>query len=402
MNRLLIVDDESDARVGLRRFAHRESLIIDEAGSVDDALAHIERFGPPTIALCDVRMPVKDGFGLAEQLRAQWPETAVVMVTAVEDFRLAVRCLRMGVTDWVAKPFSRAHVRQAIDRALSTRAMYDSRLTLGHAFTLSVDLAINLWATVDAILALVSEHDADGAARIRRRAGLAVNLALMLGLDETDVADCELAAILHELPDVTRALAQARNAVTAPVLQISNRRHAELLLKFGGSSARAEGDLAMLQQVADVTRAVAQGGDSGRQVRSLGEAVMQVPALAGAARLLVAIGRDPRALRDDPEPHVPLGARIVQVVCRYDHSVTRKGAPSALDAAELLTRSSAADDRVVVDALQTLVTQPRASEAIFVGWLSEARQRLAEARRGGHRPAIRAAQAAYDELRCSL
>ena len=84
---------------------------------------HIEvlRHTPVTLVLTDLRMPQMDGIELLRQVRLQYPDTAVVLITAVADVDIAVSCLAIGAMDYLMKPFNldevRARVAQALEKA---------------------------------------------------------------------------------------------------------------------------------------------------------------------------------------------------------------------------------------------------------------------------------------------
>ena len=73
-----------------------------------------------TIVLTDLRMPSMDGIALLREVRTRYPDTAVVMITAVADVDVAVSCLAHGAIDYLMKPFDidevRARVRQALEK----------------------------------------------------------------------------------------------------------------------------------------------------------------------------------------------------------------------------------------------------------------------------------------------
>jgi response regulator of citrate/malate metabolism len=62
-------------------------------------------------------MPGNDGVWLVEQIRSRWPDTTVIMATAVQDTDLVRRMRVHGAVDYVSKPFGREMVRQALVRA---------------------------------------------------------------------------------------------------------------------------------------------------------------------------------------------------------------------------------------------------------------------------------------------
>jgi response regulator RpfG family c-di-GMP phosphodiesterase len=68
-------------------------------------------------------MPKLDGIGLLREIRAQWPDAAVVMITAVADVEVAVSCLAMGAMDYLTKPFHLQEVRARVAQAMEKRRL---------------------------------------------------------------------------------------------------------------------------------------------------------------------------------------------------------------------------------------------------------------------------------------
>src|SRR5258707_11610233 len=114
--RCLVVDDEPRLRRVLIRLLEGEGFVCREAGSGVEALAQLEQ-EPVPLLISDLRMPEMDGVALLREVTTRWPETAVIVVTAVAEVESAVACLQMGALDYVAKPFHLDEVRAQIGRA---------------------------------------------------------------------------------------------------------------------------------------------------------------------------------------------------------------------------------------------------------------------------------------------
>src|SRR5881392_905471 len=129
----LVVDDEPRLRRVLVRLLEGEGFTCAEAGSGTEALEkmHAE---PVPLVISDLRMPQMDGVTLLREILARWPDTAVIVVTAVAEVESAVACLQLGALDYVAKPFHldevRARVMQALDkrRLILENRMYHQQL----------------------------------------------------------------------------------------------------------------------------------------------------------------------------------------------------------------------------------------------------------------------------------
>src|SRR5216117_332241 len=102
--RCLVVDDEPRLRRVLVRLLEGEGFTCLEAGSGVEALEQLEQ-EPVPLVISDLRMPQMDGVALLRQIMHRWPDTAVVMVTAVAEVESAVACLQLGALDYVGKPF---------------------------------------------------------------------------------------------------------------------------------------------------------------------------------------------------------------------------------------------------------------------------------------------------------
>lgn len=109
MQKVMIVDDEVIFREYLKTVLDWETLgftINQEAKNGLEALdlAAIDR---PDIALVDITMPFMDGLQLTEKLKELYPEVSVVLITGHNEFEYARKALKLGVEDYILKPFSK-------------------------------------------------------------------------------------------------------------------------------------------------------------------------------------------------------------------------------------------------------------------------------------------------------
>ncbi|HEY0995899.1 MAG TPA: HD domain-containing phosphohydrolase [Gemmatimonadaceae bacterium] len=118
----LVVDDEPRLRQVIAHLMRNDGFRCIEAGNGQEALALLEQT-PVPLVLSDVRMPRMDGVDLLKQVRARWPDTAVVMITAVAEVEVAVSCLALGAMDYLTKPFHLEEVRARVGQALERRRL---------------------------------------------------------------------------------------------------------------------------------------------------------------------------------------------------------------------------------------------------------------------------------------
>jgi DNA-binding NtrC family response regulator len=85
--------------------------------------------------LIDITMPGLNGVDLLEKIKNISPNTECIMVTAVDEARVAVNCLKIGAYDYLVKPFSREDLVSSVNRALERKRLVDI-LHLGKRQTL--------------------------------------------------------------------------------------------------------------------------------------------------------------------------------------------------------------------------------------------------------------------------
>jgi putative nucleotidyltransferase with HDIG domain len=120
--KVLVVDDEPRLRRVIVRLLEGEGFACREAGSGVEALSILETDRFPLV-ISDIRMPQMDGVALLKSIIQRWPDTGVIVVTAVAEVESAVACLQTGALDYVAKPFHLEEVRARVQQALEKRRL---------------------------------------------------------------------------------------------------------------------------------------------------------------------------------------------------------------------------------------------------------------------------------------
>lgn len=201
--RCLIVDDDPNLRRVLTRLMQGDGFDCEEAGSGVEALAVLER-RPATLVLTDLNMPELDGIGLLREIRARYPDTAVVMITAVAEVGTAVSCLSAGAMDYLTKPFHIDEVKARVSQALERRRLilenrgYQDRLeerVAIQARRLEELFLASIQSLADA-LEVKDPYTHGHSLRVSRYSTL---IARMLGLDAEFVRQTELGGRVHDL-----------------------------------------------------------------------------------------------------------------------------------------------------------------------------------------------------------
>jgi cyclic di-GMP phosphodiesterase len=208
--RVLIFDDENGVRELMSRWLVADGYAVTTAANAEEALGRLEAT-PSAVALCDIRMPGRDGLWLAERIRQRYPETAVIMATGVQDAGPAVLTLRQGVIDYLTKPFGRARLEEAVTRGLEWhRTAWDARrwresleLEMGIRRTRLNDAVSAIYVdnddALDAMLAMLTLTDREAYAHAYRVAALSVSMARTLGVPESEMGKIERGALLHDV-----------------------------------------------------------------------------------------------------------------------------------------------------------------------------------------------------------
>ena len=128
---MLVIDDDEGMRNMLACCVTALQCDVFSARDASEALALLERH-EFQLALCDVVMPGRDGFWLAEQIAARWPQTAVAFVTGLSKLD-AGTIRRSGVIGYVVKPFQPEQIEALIRSGLSAHIGVPSRPLHPHA-----------------------------------------------------------------------------------------------------------------------------------------------------------------------------------------------------------------------------------------------------------------------------
>jgi len=121
MGRILLIDDEDNIRMMIRKVLQHAGHTVGTAADGEEGIAE---FGDGTdwdLVLLDQRMPDLEGIDVLKQLRYQDPHARIIMITAFGTIDLAVEAMKAGATDFLRKPFTTETLRGAVDAALKEK-----------------------------------------------------------------------------------------------------------------------------------------------------------------------------------------------------------------------------------------------------------------------------------------
>jgi CheY-like chemotaxis protein len=130
LGRILVVDDNQVNRMVLTRSLNQEGYSVATAADGREALERLRQ--PPSfdVVLLDIMMPEVDGYAALGQIKGDkaLQHIPVIMITAVDELDSIVRCIELGATDYLPKPFNAAILRARIGASLAAKRLRDLEL----------------------------------------------------------------------------------------------------------------------------------------------------------------------------------------------------------------------------------------------------------------------------------
>ena len=128
--RILLVDDHEVVRVGVRALIERQPgmEVVGEASTVGDAVSQAEQLAPDVVVL-DIRLPGGNGLQACQQIKAQRPETRVIILTSYPDEQILFDAIASGADGYVLKRVGSDDLIRALERVGRGDSMLDPAVT---------------------------------------------------------------------------------------------------------------------------------------------------------------------------------------------------------------------------------------------------------------------------------
>ena len=120
--RVLIVDDDEVLRDLMARELARSGAEVSQAADADQALLRA-REDEPDVVLLDLMLPDRPGIEVLHQLKEQWPDVEVVVLTAHGTVDTALSAMKLGANDYLQKPCHLQELEIALHRAHQRRQL---------------------------------------------------------------------------------------------------------------------------------------------------------------------------------------------------------------------------------------------------------------------------------------
>ncbi len=201
--RILIVDDEVTIRRLLCQKLSREGYQCQEADGAEQALDKL-RSNSIELVILDIKMPGKSGTELLPEIQASYPDTAVIMATAVTDINIAIQCMKQGADDFITKPFNLDEVVLSVSRVLEKRRLelkireYQQYLEQKVEEQTQEIRKVFLGA-IEALVFALEAKDKYTAGHSRRVTEIALAIGRELGLSPDEIEDLRWGSLLHDV-----------------------------------------------------------------------------------------------------------------------------------------------------------------------------------------------------------
>jgi cyclic di-GMP phosphodiesterase len=209
--RILVVDDEVQARSLVAAMLEEPEYTIVLAGSSREAIHHIERDPPYDLVLSDVVMRGADGLSFLRQLRNMQPDSPVIVITEAQNSATAHLAIQRGAYDYLLRPFEKEQLLNSIRRAIEYRRLVQQnaiyRQNLEHLVTARTeilnravaDLERSYDITLEALGDALDLKDAETEGHSKRVTAFTIALARGMGLPIEQIRIIARGAFLHDI-----------------------------------------------------------------------------------------------------------------------------------------------------------------------------------------------------------
>ena len=115
--KILVVDDDAIVIKSCRRILEAEGFEVTTVPSADEALEKI-KYVEFDLLLMDVKMPKHDGIFLMREIKKNWPDVPIIVMSGYPTPETIADVLKLGATQFIAKPFRPDELVKAVRQAI--------------------------------------------------------------------------------------------------------------------------------------------------------------------------------------------------------------------------------------------------------------------------------------------
>jgi len=118
--KILIVDDEENARIGLSKLLSQEGYQVNAVGNGHEALDFLGN-EPVSLVITDINMPEMDGLTFLRELNREYPSTDVIMITAYGGVESYLEAMNLGAFEYLNKPIKLDELKSVMKKIFHHR-----------------------------------------------------------------------------------------------------------------------------------------------------------------------------------------------------------------------------------------------------------------------------------------
>jgi DNA-binding NtrC family response regulator len=127
--RILIIDDERPILMTLESLLGRHGYHPDVAANASSGMRLLES-KRPALVLLDLELPDADGLHMLEQIKAEHPDTQVIILTAHDSLNNAIESIKRGAYHFISKPYVPEELLSLVEKALEKQSLLRETLEL--------------------------------------------------------------------------------------------------------------------------------------------------------------------------------------------------------------------------------------------------------------------------------
>lgn len=126
--KILAIDDEKSIRFIIENTFNKDFEVTTMSNGMD-ALFYLQSGNLPDVIICDVEMPVLNGFEFIRRIRESgfFEDIPLIMLSGKEESADKIKCFEMGADDYVLKPFNPKELIVRIKRRMESKELYSLR-----------------------------------------------------------------------------------------------------------------------------------------------------------------------------------------------------------------------------------------------------------------------------------
>jgi DNA-binding NtrC family response regulator len=118
--KILIVDDEENARIGLSKLLSQEGYQVSAVGNGHEALEFLGN-EHVSLVITDINMPEMDGLVFLRELNREYPSTDVIMITAYGGVESYLEAMNLGAFEYLNKPIKLDELKSVMKKIFHSR-----------------------------------------------------------------------------------------------------------------------------------------------------------------------------------------------------------------------------------------------------------------------------------------